>query len=255
MRVSSSKKIMMVNRISQKSHTKQQHSSIQMSYQSVSTLSTIFNLTTYIYENISNCHTCYQKDGPMIINENISANSNFKLIFMYLIPVLILLFIFIVVSVILSILYWKSKTISRTNVSDVSTYHTIRHEEFEREIMSTHTTNETDINCSPYEVIIDDSDDLESIACKTIDTHCVTNHQQPFESPHSDLISKENVDSEGYQCPVSIDINASYSQVLVVSPFFESLDPASLSLIFYLCFQIFFQLYRRLKNQGSSVKH
>lgn len=212
MRASSTKKIMMVNRISQESHTHQQHSSIQMSYQSVTSLSMIFNLTTYIYENISNCHTCYKKDRPF------SAISNFKLTFVYIIPVLILLIIFIVVSVILSILYCKSKTTSRTNFSDPM-YHKNKNEEFKREIMSTNTTNETNMNCGPYEVIIIESDDLESIACKRV----VTNHQQLNDSSLADLISDGNVDSDGYQCPDSFKISASSSHVLGGFPFVKSL--------------------------------
>lgn len=203
---------MMVNRISQQSHIHQQHSLVQITYQSVTSLSMIFNLTTYIYENISNCHLCHEKDGP------ISAFSNFKLTLMYIIPVLILLIIFIVVSVILSLLYCKSKTSSRANFSD-PIYHKNKNEAFKREIMSTNTTNDTDMNCCPYEVIIIDSDDLESNECKTV----VTNHQQPDDSSIADLISDGDVDSDGYQCPDSFNISASSSHVLGVFPFVKSL--------------------------------
>lgn len=68
--------------------------------------------------------------------------------------------------------------------------------------MSTNTTNDTDMNCCPYEVIIIDSDDLESNECKTV----VTNHQQPDDSSIADLISDGDVDSDGYQCPDSSEI-------------------------------------------------
>lgn len=110
----------------------------------------------------------------MIINENILVNLNFKVIFMYLILVLIFLFIFIVVLVILFIFYWKLKMIFRINVLDVLMYYMIRYEEFEWEII--YIINEIDINCSLYEVIIDDLDDLELIVCKIIDMYCVINY-------------------------------------------------------------------------------
>lgn len=94
--------------------------------------------------------------------------------YVYIIPLTGIFIIFIVVSNILLILHRRKicpNSARRFHIKN-------RNKEFDRDAMSTHTTNQADTNNSQYETINFDSDDSESITCLTIDP-------------------------DGYQCPIS----------------------------------------------------
>lgn len=119
--------------------------------------------------------------------------------YVYIIPLTGIFIIFIVVSNILLILHRRKicpNSARRFHIKN-------RNKEFDRDAMSTHTSNQADTNNSQYETINFDSDDSESITCLTIDTSLKTSNQQPALS--SSFISRSNlfVDPDGYQCPIS----------------------------------------------------
>lgn len=153
-------------------------------------------------------------------NELVLSHSTYPM-YVYIIPLIGIFIIIIVVSNIL-VIFYRRKMCSNTN-STHRVHIKKRNIEFDRERMSTLTTNQPDTNNSQYEMIYLDSDDSDSIKCLKIDSSFETNSQQPALS--SSFISRPNViiDSDGYQCPVSsetkektISMDTSLSNYLTV---------------------------------------
>lgn len=164
--------------------------------------------TKYVHNDISSLNTQRQIDRSTVTvtEKQVLSDSTYPM-YVYIIPLTGIFIIFIVVSNIL-VIFHRSKN---------------RNIEFDRERMTTHTTNQTDTNNSQYEMIYLDSDDSDSITCLKIDTSFETSNKNTALS--SSFISRSNViiDSEGYQCPVSsetkektISMDSSLSNYLTV---------------------------------------
>lgn len=180
--------------------------------------------TKYVYKDLSSVNTQRQIDLSTVTatekhdNELVLSHSTYPM-YVYIIPLIGIFIIIIVVSNILVIFHRRkmcSNTTHRLHIKKENI-------EFDRERMSTHTTNQPDTNNSQYEMIYLDSDDSDSIKCLKIDTSLETNNKQS--ALLSSFISRPNVniDSDGYQCPVSseakentINMDTSLSNYLIV---------------------------------------
>lgn len=182
--------------------------------------------TKYVYKDLSSVNTQRQIDLSTITatekhdNEPVLSHSTYPM-YVYIIPLIGIFIIFIVVSNIL-VIFHRRKMCSNTNSTN-RLHIKKKNIEFDRERMSTHTTNKPDTNNSQYEMIYLDSDDSDSIKCLTIDTSFETRNQQSALS--SSFILRPNVimDPDGYQCPVSsetinkaISMDTSLSNYLTV---------------------------------------
>lgn len=177
----------------------------QIFFKLTSSLS-ILSDTKYVYKDLSSMNTQRQIYLSTVTatekhdNEPVLSHSTYPM-YVYIIPLIGIFIIFIVVSNIL-VIFHRRKMFSNTN-STHRLHIEKRNIEFDRERMSTHTTNQPDTNNSQYEMIYLDSDDSDLIKCLKIDSSFETNNQQSALS--SSFISRPNViiDSDGYQCPVS----------------------------------------------------
>lgn len=195
----------------------------QIFFKLTSSLS-ILSDTKYVYKDLSSMNTQRQIYLSTVTatekhdNELALSHSTYPM-YVYIIPLIGIFIIIIVVSNILVIFHRRkmcSNTTHRLHIKKENI-------EFDRERMSTHTTNQPDTNNSQYEMIYLDSDDSDSIKCLKIDTSLETNNKQP--ALLSSFISRPNVniDSDGYQCPVSseakektINMDTSLSNYLIV---------------------------------------
>lgn len=177
----------------------------QIFFKLTSSLS-ILSDTKYVYKDLSSMNTQRQIYLSTVTatekhdNELALSHSTYPM-YVYIIPLIGIFIIFIVVSNIL-VIFHRRKMFSNTN-STHRLHIEKRNIEFDRERMSTHTTNQPDTNNSQYEMIYLDSDDSDLIKCLKIDSSFETNNKQSALS--SSFISRPNViiDSDGYQCPVS----------------------------------------------------
>lgn len=193
------------NLILQYNYTQGHDVTTRTSFKSAASLWISLIVTNYVNKDIFLVDTQKQMDRSTVtVTEPILLNST-NLMYVYIIPLTGIFLFFIVVSTILVILHRKTmcpntKSTRRLHIKTMNI-------ELDRKKMSMNTTNQTDTNNSHYEIINFDSDDSESIVCLEIETPFETSNQQPALSPP--FISKSNViiDSDGYQCPISIELS------------------------------------------------
>lgn len=187
----------MIKLISQFSHTKEQEVETRISAESTTFSEITFNNTNFAYGDIPYWST-QERMGQSTATTMDQHNDT---LYVYIISVIGFFLVVIVVSNILFILHRKARLCSNTDFTHP--LHSKRGDiDIECRRMSTHTTNQTDTSNSPYEIIIIESDDSESIKGLKINTSFETSNQHQDLSSSSISRSYEIIDADGYQCPI-----------------------------------------------------